>query len=224
MTWANFYMLCFLVGFLWSIAALLMGHLHLGFHFHGTAPHAGLSHAAPIAHGHGLPHAGAHAGGHHALHANSESSISPLNFGTMAAFLTWFGGVGFLLTAYASLWFLWGLGLATLSGLGAASVLFWFLAKVLVAHEQDLNPIDYEMIGVLGRVSSPIRAGGTGEIVYSQEGGRCTSGARSEDGAAIAKGTEVVVTRYQKGIAYVRGWDEMTNGPSPECGEPGMKP
>ena len=51
---------------------------------------------------------------------------------------------------------------------------------------------------------------GTGEIIYSQEGTRRTCGARSEDGKPIAKGTEVLVTRYQKGIAYVRLWDEFS--------------
>ena len=64
------------------------------------------------------------------------------------------------------------------------------------------------MVGVLGKLSIPIRAGGTGELVYSQEGTRRVAGARSEDGAAIPKGVEVVVTRYEKGIAYVRVWDE----------------
>ena len=40
------------------------------------------------------------------------------------------------------------------------------------------------MIGVLGRLSSPIRPGGTGEMIYSQEGTRRVAGARSEDGSA----------------------------------------
>jgi hypothetical protein len=72
-----------------------------------------------------------------------------------------------------------------------------------------MDPADYEMVGVLGRICSPIREGGTGELIYSQDGARKVSGARSEDGVAIAKGTEVVVTRYEKGIAYVRPWDEL---------------
>ena len=66
------------------------------------------------------------------------------------------------------------------------------------------------MISVLGTVSSSIREGGTGEILYSQVGTRRVCGARSEDGTAIAKGTEVVVTRYEKGIAYVQLWSEMS--------------
>src|SRR6185437_10526258 len=59
-------------------------------------------------------------------------------------------------------------------------------------------------VGVLGKVTSSIRQGGTGEIVYTQGGTRHATGARSEDSSAIAKGSEVVVTRYEHGIAYVR--------------------
>ena len=40
-------------------------------------------------------------------------------------------------------------------------------------------------------------------------GTRRVCGARSDTGGAIARGTEVVVTRYEKGIAYVRLWSEM---------------
>ena len=60
------------------------------------------------------------------------------------------------------------------------------------------------MIGVLGRVTSEIRPTGTGEIIFSQAGTRRAAAARSDDEATIAKGTEVVVTRYERGIAYVR--------------------
>ena len=79
------------------------------------------------------------------------------------------------------------LAIAMLSGLGGAAIVFWFLAK-LAADEQALDPADYDMIGVLGKLSIPIREGGTGEIVFSQEGVRRVSGARSEDGTAIPKG------------------------------------
>src|SRR6266542_4035941 len=65
--------------------------------------------------------------------------------------------------------------------------------------------------GHLGRVTVPIRAGGTGEIVYSQAGTRRSAGARSEDGTVVPRGSEVVVTRYEKGIAYVRSWEELAS-------------
>ena len=65
------------------------------------------------------------------------------------------------------------------------------------------------MSGVLGRVSIPIRENGTGELIYSQQGTRRSCGARSESGAAIDRGAEVVVMRYEEGIAYVRRFDEL---------------
>ena len=85
---------------------------------------------------------------------------------------------------------------------------------MLTSEDENLDPADYEMAGVLGRTSVPIRPGGTGEIIYSQAGTRRTCGARSENGAPIPKGNEVVVTRYEKGIAYVRLWSELS-GRSP---------
>jgi len=60
-------------------------------------------------------------------------------------------------------------------------------------------------------VNVPIRAGGTGEIIFSQAGTRRAAGARSDDGTALPKGAEVVITRYEKGIAYVRRWEDWTS-------------
>jgi len=81
---------------------------------------------------------------------------------------------------------------------------FWILAK-LSSDEEALDPADYDMVGVLGKLSIPIRQGGTGEIVFSQEGVRRVAGARSEDGIAIPKGRRKwSCSGYDKGIAYVR--------------------
>jgi hypothetical protein len=76
-------------------------------------------------------------------------------------------------------------------------------------HDRDLDPADYEMVGVLGRLSSTVRENGTGEMIFSQNGVRRAASARSEDGRPLAKGVEVVVTRYERGIAYVRAWEEL---------------
>jgi hypothetical protein len=90
----------------------------------------------------------------HAAHGpgGKGSQTSPINFGTIAAFLAWFGGVGYLLSRYSSIWALVALGLAVVSGLIGAAVVFWFLFKVLLKHDRDLDPADYEMVGVLGRL------------------------------------------------------------------------
>ena len=137
--------------------------------------------------------------------------MSPFNFVTLTAFLAWFGGTGFLITRFSSIWFALGLLIAMAAGLFGAAIVFLFLSRVLISHEENMDSADYEMVGVLGRTSMPIREQGTGEIIYSQAGTRRTCGARSETGSAIEKGTEIVVTRYDKGIAYVRLWDEMSN-------------
>jgi membrane protein implicated in regulation of membrane protease activity len=189
MTWSDFYLICFLLGFGLSLLTLLTGvsHLHLSdlhLHFHD------------LAHVH-VPDGG------------DAEGLPWLNFGTITAFLAWFGGTGYLLEHYYAVWFVPALGVSILSGLGGAAVVAWFMVKFLVSREENLDPADYDMVGVLGKLSIPIRAGGTGEIIFTQEGVRRVSGARSEDGAAIAKGTEVVVTRYEKGIAYVRRWEDI---------------
>ena len=144
------------------------------------------------------------------LPGGRATDLGWFNFGTIAAFLAWFGGTGYLLERYYGVWFVAALVVATVSGLGGASMVFLFLAKVLMRREESLDPADYEMTGVLGRLSIPIRPGGTGELIYSQEGTRRVTGARSEDGSQIPKGAEVMVTRYEKGIAYVQPWVDPT--------------
>jgi membrane protein implicated in regulation of membrane protease activity len=203
MTWADFYLICFAVGFLLSAISAILGglhwHVHLP-HFPDFGGHADFGHAPGGADG--------AASGSHAGHS---APVSPLNFVTLTAFLAWFGGTGFLIARFSTIWFALGLLIALGAGLFGAAIVFLFLSRVLVSREENMDAADYEMVGVLGRISMPIREQGTGEIIYSQAGTRRTCGARSENGIAIEKGEEIVVTRYDKGIAYVRLWDEMSN-------------
>ena len=209
MTLADFYLVCFVVGFFLSVLMFLGGGLRLHvphFHFH-----------APTAHIHV---AGAHAAVGHGMKAGVRGTqVSPFNLITLTAFLAWFGGTGYLLTRHSAIWFWAALGISLLSGTGGAAIIYLFLSRVLSSPDEVLDPADYEMVGVLGRLSMPIRAGGTGELIYSQVGTRRVCGARAEDGSAILKGTEVVVTRYERGIAYVRPWSEMS-GEDDELREP----
>jgi hypothetical protein len=204
MTWADFYLICFAVGFCFSFFSFVLGSPRGHFHF----PHA----HGPVGGGHvqtGHAPAG-HAPGGTGARVGGGGHVSPLNPPTVAAFLAWFGGTGYLLTRYSTLQVGLGLLLSVASGLVGGGIIFVFLTKVLMSDEENMDPADYEMVGVLGKVSSSIREGGTGEMVYSQMGTRRVCGARSEDSSAIAKGAEVVVTRYEKGIAYVRLWSKMS--------------
>jgi len=215
MTWADFYLVCFVVGFVLSLFAFLGVHVHFPFHFHGS--HGAGAHGSA---GHGLGHGAAH-GSAHAQAVPKAGGISPFNFVTFTAFLAWFGGTGFLLTRYSTVWFWAGLATAVAIGLLGGCIIYVFMAKVLMSPDETLDPADFRMEGVLGYLSNPIREGGTGELIYSQAGTRRTCGARSDDGIAIDKGTEVIVTRYERGLAYVRTWDEMVgenNGDDKERG------
>ena len=193
MTWETFYATCFVVGLLLSALSFLVGagHFHLpgGLHVHVGGAHAN--------------GAGAHGNG-------GNGPASYFNFGTITAFLAWFGGTGYLLTRYSTLWTVLALGVSTLSGIGGAAIIFWFVFKVLLADERDLDPADYSMIGVLGRVSSTVRENGVGEMLFTQEGVRRAASIRSDTGQPIQRGTEVIVTQFKGGIAYVRPWDEMS--------------
>jgi hypothetical protein len=201
MTWSDFYLICFAVGFLFSLLSFVAGGLNL----HGHFPHV-----------HGLhfdwggTHAPAGNGGAAHAHPAATHSVSPFNLFTIAVFLAWFGGTGYLLSRYSTIVFALGLVISTAVGLIGAGIVFTFLAKVLMSPEALMDPADYEMVGVVGRVTSPIREAGTGEIIYSQAGGRRACPARSEDSVAIERDAEVVVTRYEKGIAYIRRWEEVS--------------
>jgi membrane protein implicated in regulation of membrane protease activity len=185
----DIYLLCFAVGTVWSVATVLLGGLHFG---HGHAH---------MHHGHGHTHA-THG---HAMGGWLAAMINPNSF---AVFLAWFGGVGYILSRHTGLLLWIDLVLAMLFGIAGAWLLASFL-RFLQRREQPLDPADYEMVGVLGQVASPIRSDGVGELIFVRDGARRPVCARSEDGVYIGRGAEVVVTRFEKGVAYVRTWEAM---------------
>lgn len=189
MTWESFFLGCFAFGFVLSLIAFLAGSTHLHLHFHHT-PHIG------GAHGHG--------------NSGGGSGVSKFNFGTISAFLTWFGGAGYILTNWGGLGLLLVLILSAFTGVAGGALIFLFAAKVLAPGDKALDPADYRVVGALGKVSSTVLPNGTGEMIYVQQGRRQGVAVRSENGTLIPAGKEVVVTRYEDGIAYVREWDELT--------------
>lgn len=194
MHWETVYLTCFGIGLALSILACIggLGHFHFG-HFH----FGHFAHHVHVPQGVGQPHA--------------ASGISPINGFTITAFLCWFGGTGYLLYHYRLFFGPLIVLVATAAGIAGAGMVFFFLVKVLLPHEHSMTPDETAVIGVVGRLSSGIRTGGTGEILYSQSGSRRAAPARSEDGVALAKDTEVIVLRYEKGIAFVRPWDAVAN-------------
>jgi membrane protein implicated in regulation of membrane protease activity len=152
------------------------------------------------------------------LSTDGGQGVSVFNLSTLLAFLTWFGGAGFLFTAQLGIATLVAVALALVVGLIGAAIVFAFLTRVLLPGQTPtLKVEDYRIEGTIGRLTNSIRPGGTGELVFSLAGTRRVLSARSERGNEIARGTEVVVVRYDKGVAYVEPFDELLAGKHPEA-------
>jgi len=190
----TFYFVCFLAGLMLSAVMLLGGMGHFSGHAHLHIPHAHVH----TPHG---PHVAQGAGG-------GGGAIPWWNSFSLMIFLCWFGAAGYLLTRYGG--FVTGVVvvLAAICGLAGGAIVFLFLTRVLMPYDRELTAEETEVVGAVGRLTSAIRTGGTGEMVYEQLGQIKSAPARSEDGDEIPKQEEVFVVRYEKGIAYVRKWDE----------------
>jgi len=196
MTWSDSYLLCFFVGFIFSVLSFLGGatHIHLPARWH-----------LPF---HGAHHAGGMAG-RGSMHA--RGGLSWFNAMTIMTFLAWFGGIGYLLSTHSRLVAMVALGIAVVSGVIAASMVFKFMARIVKVTESQMLDWDYRIEGTVGAISSPIRQDGTGEMIFEQRGVRKSVAVRSEDGKPLPNGTEVAITRYENGIAYVKKWEEFTS-------------
>src|SRR5664279_770427 len=126
MSWSDFYLMSFLIGFSLSVISFLAGavHLHLPFNIH-----------FPF-HGHFGGHGGVHAGSGHGVqhgggHGQSGGHISWFNAFTALAFLTWFGGTGYILTKKSHLIAFLSMAIAVVACLLAASLVFKFMARLM---------------------------------------------------------------------------------------------
>lgn len=155
----------------------------------------------------------------------------PINLSVVLAFLGWFGGVGYLTRNAAE----WPTTLALLVGTVGGVVGALAVGKVTAALVSPkgavLDPADYRLPGTIAQVSSSIRAGGVGEIVYEQGGTRQVSAARAAGGRAIPRGAEVVLLESRGGTAVVEpseiffaSRDERPVVPSTGTATGGMNP
>jgi membrane protein implicated in regulation of membrane protease activity len=203
----NLFLGCFAFGLIFTVASFLLGalgssHFHLpGLDFHGGGHHG---------------HLGAHPQG-----GGRGPAISPFNLSTISAFLAWFGGAGYLLTRFSSYTALAATSLATLAGLAGGGAVFLALSRLLLPRLTEMRSEDYRVEGAIGRVTSPIREGGTGEIVYTLAGTQQIEGARSLSGEALPKDTDVVIHHVDGGIAYVERWDRFAEKNALPPGSPG---
>src|SRR6185436_11732861 len=162
---------------------------------------------------HGFGHAQVHAHGAHTASGmhNWMHSTPLLNGSSLMAFLTCFGAAGYLL-ARLSPWAFPAVVLGALIGGAIGAVIVARFLGLLLAGEREMDPDDYRLEGTVGRVTVPIPAGGTGEVVFSKVGARRSEAARSLGGTPIPRGAEVVITDYVDGKATVQPWAEFIAG------------
>ena len=183
----TFYLVCFLVGLGLSVVSFV----------------SGLDRVNVFDHVFGHVH---HAGGLHHHHHTTSRALSPFNAAAITAFLAWFGGTGVVLHQLTAWIEPAVVGGAITTGLLGGGMINRFL-RALIERERPLQATT--LIGAIGRVTSRIREGGTGEIVFVINGTRKVSAARSDSGVEIDKGVEVIIVRMEKGIAYVSTWEEL---------------
>lgn len=211
----TFFLACFAFGALFTLASFALGmaghgaaHVLHGHAGPGVGSHTDASHGAGA--GHGTAH---HAGaGHHADAGYSAAAqhvgLPLLNFSSVLSALTWFGAAGYLLVRLGA----WALPAVVLGALLAGAVGWYLVARFLglvLAGEREMDPEDYRLEGTVGQVTVSIPRGGTGEVVFSKVGARRSEAARGLGGAAVPRGSEVVITAYLDGFATVQPWNEF---------------
>jgi membrane protein implicated in regulation of membrane protease activity len=134
-----------------------------------------------------------------------------IGFTSVLLFLTWLGGVAFVLRRAADWPLVAALPVAALAGVAVAALMQVAIRKLSDPTGSVLEPEQFRLPGTIGRLSGAIRAGGTGEIVYEQGGVRHVSAARVADGRELPRGTEVIVLRVERGIATVEPFDAFAS-------------
>jgi hypothetical protein len=214
---------CFLFGFLFVVVSAILGSGH----GHGShVMHTG--HAGHVAHG---PHVHVHAQagsptsaravglGHGngrgpvaGREVNAFSLLGILNPMSLALFLLGFGFFGYVSHNTAAIVLPLTLVIAFLGGLLIAASLLWLIARLFGDSEGETIQDVSDRVGMLGKVSVPIREGNLGEILYISPGGmRKSVPARTLDGRRLERDQEVVIVNYQRGIAEVDTWDHFIN-------------
>jgi len=178
------YTACLALGLIFTIVSAIAGHLFGGHDGHvdvGTGGHAeaGYDHS-------GVP---------------GLSFFSPT---VLSCFVTAFGACGLILSridATRSVWI--SAPISAVAGLAMATIAFslfnWMFKQTQSSSESRVG----SLAGLSASIISPIPKNGVGEIAYVQSGSRYTAPARAEDGAPIAAGKTVRITRVVGTQYYV---------------------
>jgi membrane protein implicated in regulation of membrane protease activity len=178
------YLVCFLIGLLFTVISLFFGHALGGHDAHvdvGTGGHAeaGYEHS-------GMP------------------GITPFSPTILCSFLTACGGFGLIFSHIEATNNIWiSVPLSLLCGLIIAAAVFWLFAAIFRGTQSSSESHLGSLIGRTATVISPIPAAGVGEIAYVQAGTRYTAPAREQAGVAVGTGQTVKITRVAESQFFV---------------------
>lgn len=130
-----------------------------------------------------------------------------LNLPAVAAFMTAFGAVGYLLVRNSNLSALPTGLIALASGAGGWLGMSVLMAKWALrpATANAHNEAD-EVQGQLAVVVNPIHGNVPGSIRYDRNGSKHEAPALSIDHSELPHGAEVVIDRFEDGVAIVEDW------------------
>jgi hypothetical protein len=192
------------VGVLYAMVMLLGGAAHSfhlpGLHLPGVDLHVG---------GHDIPihidtvHADTGAGADFTVDHPKVGlpSLSPI---TVSSFVTAFGGCGLIALGLLNTTPAWSLAWATGGGLVLAIIAHFAFGYLLLGPQGSSNVQRSDILGAVGQVTTPIPVDSLGEVAFIAQGGRISAPAKSATGAAIARGTTVVIEQFVSGVVVVR--------------------
>jgi len=130
-----------------------------------------------------------------------------LNMASVGAFSVGFGLTGYLVARYS----VWPLAVqiiaAIVAGAVALTVQSLLIARwAIPAARADHIDERYLLQGTLGQVLDAIPVGGVGRVRYALDGRVVDLPAHEIGDGAIAAGSDVVIDRVERGVAYVELW------------------
>lgn len=192
------YLICFGIGLVFSIGSLLIGgHSH---DFSGSSSGGAHIHAL-----HDIQHFD------HTGSSQLDNRVPFLSMNTALAFLLGFGAAGYsvqhLLINPA---LILSLGIALLVGFAFASLIYFFLNKVLIRGQSAyLKECDFDLRGVEGVVSSSIYPHGLGEVSYIFNQSRQALPAKDKLDRGLSKETPIIILAVHQGVATVLPLEEF---------------
>jgi len=177
------YLLCLVVGLVFTLLSVLFGHF-----FGGHGDHVGGS------------------GGHAEAGADNSDmpGISIFSPTIIASFITAFGAFGLAFSEFEpTKKVIISAPLSMVSAIMVAGAMYLFLGTIFRHTQSSSESHIAQLQGTTASVASPIPENGVGEIAYVVSGTRYTAPARSENGAAIASGKLVTISRVVGTQFYV---------------------